>query len=127
MTDDSMNSITGEMSRISIFTFFSVAEALGLSEAEQRLFLEDPDDAEFADWRDHGAGVFSAVLFMKVNALVKLSTSLSQRFEHEAGLRWLRTPNEAAQFAGRTPAQAIAGADLAQLDRIRQYLVRPDA
>jgi len=122
MTDDPMNSITGEMSRISIFTFFSVAESLGLTEAEQRRFLEDPDDAEFADWRDHGAGVFSAVLFMKVNALVTLASFLNQRFEHQAGLGWLRRPNPSPPFAGRTPADIIAGADLAQLESVRQHL-----
>lgn len=122
MTGDEMNSITGEMSRVSIFTFFSVADSLGLSEAEQRRFLEDPDEAEFADWRDHGAGTLNAGLFMKINALVKLSTGINRRFNYEQGRDWLRAPNQAAVFQGQTPAEAIAGADLAQLERLRLYL-----
>jgi hypothetical protein len=119
MTDEQRESITGEMSRISIFTFFSVAEQLGLDEDEQRRFLEDPDEDEFADWRDHGAGVFSPGLFLKVNALVSLSAAINQRFEFEQARRWLRTPNAAPVFEGRTPVQAIAEADYGMLERIQ--------
>lgn len=122
MSDDQSGSITGEMSRISIFTFFAVAEQLALSEAEQRCFLEHPDDAEFADWRDNGAGTFGPVLFMKINALVKLSSSLNRRFDHDTALRWLRTPNTAPLFHGKPPAEIIACADLGALERIRVSL-----
>ena len=112
-----------EAGKAALRVFFRIAEAWGLNSLEQMTLL-GIDEREFFEWKDgnppntvdrgtlerlsHVFGIYSAL-----HVLLPIP---------ERANSWIRRPNSAPQFAGRTALARMLGGQLSDLVVVREYL-----
>lgn len=103
--------------------FFRLAKAWGLTAEEQRALLGQPAKTTFYRWRQGEIGTVTLDLMERLSHLLAIYGALHGLYlEHERADAWVRRPNDAPLFGGRTPLERLLGGRVADLYDVRRYL-----
>ena len=104
-------------------TFFRIAEAWGLSPTEQIVLLGDPPRSTFYKWREGGATRLSRDALERISYVFGIYKALQILFPDPARAdAWVRRPNDAPPFAGRSALDRMLSGNVSDLYVVRQYL-----
>lgn len=104
--------------------FVRIAEAWGLSVDEQLVLLGQPARSTFFAWRQHPEKArLSRDTLERLSNLLGIYKSLQILLpEPAAADAWVRQPNTAEAFGGRSALQRMLAGNVGDLDFVRRYL-----
>jgi len=103
--------------------FFRLAGEWGLTAEEQRALLGQPAKTTFYRWRQGETGALTVDLMERLSHVLAIYGALHGMYlEHERADAWVRRPNDAPLFGGRTPLEHLLGGRIADLYEVRRYL-----
>ena len=104
-------------------TFFNLAGRWQLRVAEQRRLLGDPPESTFYKWKREGDGALSRDTLERISYLLGIFKALAILFpQPERADAWLRKPNSAPTFGGKSALERMLSGNVADLFVVRQYL-----
>jgi hypothetical protein len=112
-----------ELAAPALRTFFNLAERWNLKVAEQRRLLGDPPESTFYKWKRERDGALSRDTLERISYLLGIFKALAILFpQPDRADAWLRKPNMAATFAGKSALERMLSGNVADLFVVRQYL-----
>lgn len=109
----------------SLGTFFRLAEEWQLSEAEQMILLGSPAAADFQDWRRGDIATANGDVLERISLLLGIDRAIRTLLsDDERANLWIRAPNSAPLFGGRSALDHMLDGGVAGLWRVRAYLDR---
>ncbi|HEX6639084.1 MAG TPA: antitoxin Xre-like helix-turn-helix domain-containing protein [Steroidobacteraceae bacterium] len=103
--------------------FANIAEAWGLTIAEQLQLLGIPSRSTFFKWRRETSPRLSRDTLERLSYLLGIYKSLQILLpDPKAADEWVRKPNEAAPFGGRSALDRMLSGHVADLYVVREYL-----
>ena len=104
--------------------FARIAEAWGLSVAEQLRLLGQPPRSPFFAWRKHPEkAALSRDTLERLSNLLGIYKSLQILLpDATAADAWVRQPNSAAPFGGRSALDRMLAGNVGDLNLVRRYL-----
>ncbi len=103
--------------------FFNIAEKWKLTTAEARCLLGAPGRATFARWKRDQMGPVPADVLERISYILGIYKALHLLFADRAQADgWVRRPNAALMFGGRSALERMLAGDVADLHAVRQYL-----
>lgn len=111
------NQLTGPALR----TFFNIAKAWGLSEAEQMRLLGLNSRSTFHNWKRGDVASLSKDALERISYVMGIYKGL-QILVPKTADDWIRKPNRASLFGGRTAIDRMASGNVADLYVVRQYI-----
>jgi hypothetical protein len=103
--------------------FFRLAERWKLRVADQRKLLGDPPESTFYKWKRERDGALSRDTLERISYLLGIFKALAILFpQPERADGWLRKPNDAPTFGGKTALERMLSGNVADLYVVRQYL-----
>jgi hypothetical protein len=103
--------------------FFNLAERWKLRVAEQRKLLGDPPESTFYKWKRERSGVLSRDTLERISYLLGIFKALAILFpQAERADAWLRKPNAAPTFGGKSALERMLSGNVADLYVVRSYL-----
>lgn len=104
--------------------FVRIAEAWGLSVDEQLVLLGQPARSTFFAWRQHPEKArLSRDTLERLSNLLGIYKSLQILLpEPAAADAWVRQPNSAEAFGGRSALQRMLAGNVGDLNFVRRYL-----
>jgi hypothetical protein len=104
-------------------TFFRIADAWRLSVGEARRLLGDPPRSTYFLWKRTGEGHLSRDTLERVSYVLGIYKALQILLPaSEAADAWVRKPNSAPLFGGRSALERMLSGNVADLYVVRQYL-----
>jgi hypothetical protein len=104
-------------------TAFNIAQAWGLSARETRTLLGSPPESTFYKWKAGRVGVVSRDLLERVSYLLGIYKALQVLLPApDAADAWIKRPNDAPLFNGRSALDLMLSGNVADLYLVRQYL-----
>lgn len=104
-------------------TFFRLAERWNLRVAEQRRLLGDPPESTFYKWKRERDGTLSRDTLERISYLLGIFKALAILFpQADRADAWLRKPNTAPAFGGKSALERMLSGNVADLYAVRQYL-----
>lgn len=104
-------------------TFFNLAERWKLRVAEQRKLLGDPPESTFYKWKREREGALSRDTLERISYLLGIFKALAILFpQTDRADAWLRKPNRAPSFGGKSALERMLSGNVADLFVVRQYL-----
>ena len=114
---------TREMGAAGLRAFTRIAEAWGLTVAEQMKLLGIRSRSTWFKWRKDVAVELPADTLERLSYLLGIYKALQLLFAEPARAdAWLRRPNDAAPFGGRSALDRMLSGQVADLYVVRQYL-----
>lgn len=111
-----------QLSAAGLRTFFNIAEAWGLNRTEQRRLLGDPPTTTFHRWQRGNTEVGRDVL-ERLSYVLGIYKALQILFPVPTQADgWLRRPNAAPLFGGRSALERMLSGNVADLYVVRSYL-----
>lgn len=113
-----------QMSAAGLRAFARIAEAWGLSVDEQIRLLGEPARSTFFAWRKHpDKASLPRDTLERLSNLLGIWKSLQILLpEPAAADGWVRRPNAAPPFGGRSALQHMLGGNVSDLNLVRRYL-----
>lgn len=103
--------------------FFSLAAEWNLRVAEQRKLLGDPPESTFFKWKRQRDGALGRDTLERISYLLGIWKDLQILFPEAARAdAWVRRPNDAAPFGGRSALERMLSGNVADLYEVRRYL-----
>ncbi|HJP97151.1 MAG TPA: MbcA/ParS/Xre antitoxin family protein [Rhodanobacteraceae bacterium] len=103
--------------------FFRLAERWKLRVADQRKLLGDPPESTFYKWKRERDGALSRDTLERISYLLGIFKALAILFpQPDRADAWLRKPNDASTFGGKTALDRMLSGNVADLYVVRQYL-----
>ena len=102
-------------------TFFRIADAWGLKEAEQMKLLGLDSRSTFQTWKRGAVGAIPKDALERISYVMGIYKGLKMLLPRTAD-EWVRKPNEAPLFAGRPAIERMASGNVADLYVVRQYI-----
>jgi len=103
--------------------FFNLAERWKLRVADQRKLLGDPPESTFYKWKRERDGALSRDTLERISYLLGVFKALAILFpQADRADAWLRKPNAAATFGGKSALERMLSGNVADLFVVRQYL-----
>lgn len=104
-------------------TFFRIADAWQLSGDEARTLLGSPPRSTFYAWKKAGQGQLDRDALERVSYILGIYKALQILLpDPVAADGWVRKPNTAPLFAGKSALQRMLSGNVADLYVVRQYL-----
>lgn len=104
-------------------TFFRIAEAWRLSAEEARTLLGSPAPSTFYKWKGGAVGTVSRDLLERLSYLLGIYKALQILLPDPAAAdAWVKRPNAAPLFNGRSALDVMLSGNVADLFLVRQYL-----
>jgi len=115
-----------DMVKAGLTAFFNIAEKWELTVSEQRVLLGSPAEATFFKWKKNPASVnrLTHDLLERISYILGIHKSLRILFNNkqESVYTWIKKPNKAPMFNGRTALQRMLGGNVSDLYAVRRYL-----
>lgn len=116
------------LSASSLRLFVAIANLWRLSETDRRLVLGYPSRATYYRWRAQVEKrrniTLSVDVLWRISNLLTIQQGLEALFPTERqGVDWLRAPNNAPVFHGRTPLELIASGFSDDQVRVRSFVI----
>ena len=103
--------------------YFSLADRWKLRVAEQRKLLGDPPESTFYKWKRERAGALGRDTLERISYLLGIFKALAILFpQPDRAYAWLRKPNAAPTFGGKSALERMLSGNVADLYVVRQYL-----
>ena len=104
-------------------TFFRIADAWGLTTEEQLKLLGEPSRATFFNWKkSHNVDLYRDTL-ERISYIVGIYKALQILLpDPVAADTWVRKPNQAPMFGGKSALQQMLSGNVMDLFLVRQYL-----
>jgi hypothetical protein len=100
-------------------TFFRIAEAWRLSEQQQMQLLGLDNRSTFQSWKRGGVGAISKDALERISYVLGIYSGLQILLPKTAD-QWVRKPNEAPIFGGRSALERMTSGNVADLYVVRQ-------
>lgn len=112
-----------ELAGPALRAFFKLAERWKLRVADQRKLLGDPPESTFYKWKRERDGALSRDTLERISYLLGIFKALAILFpQPDRADAWLRRPNDAPTFGGRSALERMLSGNVADLYVVRQYL-----
>ena len=102
-------------------TFFRIAEAWGLKEQEQMRLLGLDNRSTFQSWKRGDVAAISKDALERISYVMGIYKGLRILLPRTAD-QWVRKPNSAALFGGRSALDRMMSGNVADLYVVRQYV-----
>lgn len=102
-------------------TFFKIAEAWGLKEQEQMLLLGLESRSTFQTWKRGTVAAISKDAMERISYIFGIYKGLQILLPKTAD-QWVRKPNSATIFGGRSALDRMTSGNVADLYIVRQYI-----
>jgi hypothetical protein len=103
--------------------FFRIAGCWELSTAQQRVLLGNPPSSTFFKWKKERKGPLSRDVLERISYVLGIYKALQILLpDTERADAWVRQPNMAAPFGGRSALDRMLGGNVGDLYVVRQYL-----
>lgn len=103
--------------------FFRIAEAWGLGIDEQITLLGSPGRSTYFKWKREGATSLPRDVLERISYLLGIYKALQILLPDAAAAdAWVRKPNAAPPFGGRSALDRMLSGNVADLYLVRQYL-----
>ncbi|HTJ89794.1 MAG TPA: MbcA/ParS/Xre antitoxin family protein [Acidocella sp.] len=104
-------------------TFFRIADLWNLSNDEQMTLLGAPGRSTFFKWKKEQAGTLSRDTIERISYILGIYKALQILLPDEAAAdAWVKRPNTAPLFGGRSALERMLSGQVADLFIVRQYL-----
>jgi len=104
-------------------TFFRIAAAWELSPDEQMVLLGRPPKSTFYKWKSEGAKTVPRDLLERISYVLGIYKDLQILIpDASAADAWVRKPNAAPIFGGKSALDRMMSGNVADLYAVRQYL-----
>ena len=108
---------------VALRAFFNIAERWNLSAAEQRVLLGNPPSSTFFKWKKERKGPLSRDVLERISYVLGIYKALQILLaDPERADSWVREPNAAPLFGGRSALERMLGGNVGDLYAVRQYL-----
>jgi len=112
-----------EVSRPALRTVFRVLAAWGLSNKEQIKLLGNPPKSTFYRWKQGESAVLSQDTLERLSYIFGIYSALQLLLPRpDAADAWIKKPNAAPLFGGRSALERMLSGQVADLYIVRQYL-----
>lgn len=113
----------GDLAGPALRTFFRIADAWKLSATEARRILGDPARSTYFLWKRTGEGQLTRDTLERVSYVLGIYKALQILLPHaDTADSWIRKPNAAPLFGGKTALDRMLSGNVADLYVVRQYL-----
>lgn len=102
-------------------TFFRIAEAWGLKEAEQMKLLGLDNRSTFQTWKRGAVTAIPKDALERISYVMGIYKGLQLLLPRTAD-EWVRKPNDAPIFAGRAAIDRMTSGNVSDLYVVRQYI-----
>jgi hypothetical protein len=103
--------------------FFAIVDAWGLRPAEARRLLGDPPESTFYKWKKQRDGAPGRDTLERISHVLGIFKSLQILFPDPTRAdAWIRKPNAAPAFGGKSALDRMLGGNVADLYVVRRYL-----
>lgn len=103
--------------------FFKLAEQWELRISDQRRLLGDPPESTFYKWKRQQEGSLGRDVLERISYLLGIYKDLQILFPDASQAdAWVRKPNQAPLFGGRSALERMLSGNVADLYVVRQYL-----
>ena len=114
---------TRESAQALLRTFFRIAQAWKLSPRESMTLLGLRSRSTYHLWKDGRAGALSRDTLERISYVLGIWKALQILLPgDEAADAWIRKPNAAPLFGGRTALERMMSGHVADLYEVRRYL-----
>jgi hypothetical protein len=104
-------------------TFFAIAEAWRLTNDEAMKLLGDPPRSTFYEWKRAGEGRLARDTLERISYVLGIYKALQILLPDPAAADgWIRKPNTAPLFGGRSALDRLLSGNVGDLFVVRQYL-----
>jgi hypothetical protein len=104
-------------------TFFRIAEAWQLTVEEQMTLLGGPSRSTLFSWKKRGAERLPHDVLERISYILGIWKALQILLPvPESADGWLRRPNDAVPFGGRSALDRMLSGNVADLYEVRRYL-----
>ncbi|MBK5105869.1 MAG: DUF2384 domain-containing protein [Burkholderiales bacterium] len=112
-----------EVSGPALRTVFRILAAWGLSNKEQMKLLGNPPKSSFYRWKQGEGVVLSQDTLERLSYIFGIYSALQVLLPRpEAADAWLKKPNAAPLFGGRSALERMLSGQVADIYVVRQYL-----
>lgn len=112
-----------EMADPGLRTFFRIAELWDLSVDEQITLLGGPARSTYFKWKKEGAASLPHDVLERISYVLGIYKDLQLLLPaEEAADSWVRRPNEARLFGGRSALERMLSGNVSDLYEVRRYL-----
>jgi hypothetical protein len=111
------------MAAAGLRTFFRIAGLWRLSVDEQITLLGSPARSTYFKWKKEGAEALQRDVLERLSYILGIYKALQILLPDEAAAdAWIRRPNDAAPFGGRSALDRMLSGNVADLYEVRRYL-----
>lgn len=111
------------LSSTALEAFFNLAEKWGLNAAEQRVLLGSPPESTFYKWKATRQAKLGRDTLERISYLLGIYKALHILLPSNAAAdAWVRKPNAAPLFGGRSALEHMLGGNVVDLADVRRYL-----
>ncbi len=111
------------MSVAGLRAFFRIAEAWGLGVEEQITLLGSPGRSTYFKWKRDGSASLPRDVLERISYVLGIYKALQILLpDATAADGWVRRPNVAPPFGGRSALERMLSGNVADLYLVRQYL-----
>lgn len=103
--------------------FFRIAAAWELTEAEQLKILGQPSISTLQGWRTGDVAMCDEDTIVRISHSLAIYKAIHTVFNiDDTADKWMRKPNKAPLFAGRSAVERMSDGSIKDLVIVRQYL-----
>ena len=111
------------MANAGLRTFFRIAERWRMSVEEQLTLLGAPARSTYFKWKKEGAASLPRDVLERISYVLGIYKALQILVpDEDAADAWVRRPNDAAPFGGRSALDRMLSGSVADLYEVRRYL-----
>lgn len=112
-----------ELAGPALRAFFNITGLWDLSTEQERVLLGSPGRSTFFRWKRDLNGSLPQDVLERVSYLLGIYKALQMLFPEPAQAdAWVKKPNQASLFGGRSALDRMLGGQVADLYVVRQYL-----
>ena len=114
---------TPQAARALLRTFFNIAQAWKLDAREAMALLGVRSRSTYYAWKDGKAGALPRDTLERLSYVLGIYKALQMLLpSDESADAWMRKPNDAPLFGGRSALERLASGNVADLYEVRRYL-----
>lgn len=114
---------TREAGHVLLRTFFRIADAWKLSSKEAMTLLGLRSRSTYHVWKEGNSGPLSRDTLERISYVLGIYKALQMLLpSHESADAWIRKPNTAPLFGGRSALERLVSGNVADLYEVRRYL-----
>lgn len=114
---------TEELGATALTAYFNITAAWGLSADDERVLLGSPPRSTFFKWKGERAAKLSADTLERISYVMGIYKALHILLPTaQSADAWVRKPNTALPFAGKSALERMRGGRVIDLADVRRYL-----